>query len=80
MHATIIQALGAERIRELHEQAATDRLLAEARRARRAAAPELARPRMGRCGCPSQRHRARRGGGRAAGAGPPARGQPGRIT
>ncbi len=36
MHATIIQALGAERIREWHEQAATDRLLAEARRARRA--------------------------------------------
>lgn len=37
MHATIIQALGEERIREWHEQAATDRLLAEARRARRAA-------------------------------------------
>jgi len=37
MHATIIQALGEERIRDWHEQAATDRLLAEARRARRAA-------------------------------------------
>jgi hypothetical protein len=37
MHATIIQAVGAERIREWHEQAARDRLLSEARRARRAA-------------------------------------------
>jgi len=37
MHATIIQALSQERIREWHEQAATDRLLKEARRARRAA-------------------------------------------
>jgi hypothetical protein len=46
MHATIIQALGAERIREWHEQAATDRLLKEARRARRAARrAELPQPR-----------------------------------
>jgi hypothetical protein len=37
MHATIIQALGAERIREWHEQAARDRLLSQARRVRRAA-------------------------------------------
>jgi hypothetical protein len=46
MHATIIQALGQERIREWHEQAATDRLLKEARRARRAARrAELPQPR-----------------------------------
>jgi hypothetical protein len=46
MHATIIQALGAERIREWHEQAATDWLLKEARRARRAARrAELPQPR-----------------------------------
>ena len=46
MHATIIQALGAERIREWHEQAATDRLLKEARRARRArGAPSWPQPR-----------------------------------
>jgi hypothetical protein len=37
MHATIIQALGAERIREWHEQAATDRLRRDARQARREA-------------------------------------------
>jgi hypothetical protein len=37
MHAIIIQALSQERIREWHEQAATDRLLKAARRARRAA-------------------------------------------
>lgn len=37
MHATIIRALSEARIREWHEQAATDRLLKEARRARRAA-------------------------------------------
>ncbi len=47
MHATIIQAVGAERIREFHEQAARDRLLSEARRARRARHAELARPRTG---------------------------------
>ena len=46
MHATIIQALGEARIREWHEQAATDRLLKEARRARRAARrAELPQPR-----------------------------------
>ena len=37
---SIITALGAERIREWHEQAARDRLVNEARRASRAAAAE----------------------------------------
>ena len=43
---SIITALGAERIREWHEQAARDQLIAEARRAGRAAAAE-ARVRRG---------------------------------
>lgn len=43
---TIITALGAERIREWHEQAARDQLVTEARRASRAAAAE-ARARRG---------------------------------
>lgn len=43
---TIITALGAERIREWHEQAARDQLVNEARRAGRAAAAE-ARARRG---------------------------------
>jgi hypothetical protein len=37
---SIITALGADRIREWHEQAATDRLVIEARRSRRAAAAQ----------------------------------------
>jgi len=50
MNATLIQALGAERIRVWHDQAARDRLLKEARRARRAArhaGAELPQPRAG---------------------------------
>jgi len=43
---SIITALGAERIREWHEQAARDRLVSQARRASRAAAAE-ARVRRG---------------------------------
>jgi hypothetical protein len=43
---SIITALGAERIREWHEQAARDQLVTEARRASRAAAAE-ARVRRG---------------------------------
>jgi hypothetical protein len=43
---SIITALGAERIREWHEQAARDQLITEARRASRAAAAE-ARVRRG---------------------------------
>ena len=43
---SIITALGAERIREWHEQAARDQLVTEARRASRAAAAE-ARARHG---------------------------------
>jgi hypothetical protein len=37
---SIITAVGADRIREWHEQAARDRLIIQARRARRAAAEE----------------------------------------
>ncbi len=49
MYPTMITALGADRIREWHEQAARDRLVSQARRARRAAAPVAAgRPRQRR--------------------------------
>jgi hypothetical protein len=42
MYPNLIQTLGAERIREWHEEAARDRLMKEARRARRAARQEAA--------------------------------------
>jgi hypothetical protein len=46
MYPTMIQALGADRIREWHERAARDRLVSQARRARREAAPIPAEPRL----------------------------------
>ncbi len=50
MDATLIGALGAERIKAWHDQAARDRLVKEARRARRAArhaGAGLSQPRAG---------------------------------
>jgi hypothetical protein len=46
MYPTMVQAVGADRIREWHEQAARDRLVSQARRARREAAPAAGLPRL----------------------------------
>jgi hypothetical protein len=48
MYPTMIQALGAERVREWHEEAARDRLVGQARRARREAASATREPRLRR--------------------------------
>jgi len=57
---SINTAVGAERIREWHEQAARDRLVIEARRARREAAQARPRRRGGTAGTAGPRWWARR--------------------
>ena len=46
MHPNLFQALGESRIRDWHEQAARDRLIKQARRARREAASAARQPRL----------------------------------
>ena len=52
MYPNLFQALGESRIRDWHEQAARDRLIKQARRARREAASAARLPRL-RAGVPA---------------------------